>query len=109
MGNEQRQRRCDYCYRTRLERTAREALERGYDGYSTTMLISKHQDHGRIRAMGEEIGAATGCDFVYIDLRKFWKDSIRISREKRMYRQPYCGCIFSEQERYAGTDGSPMS
>ncbi|MBN1389999.1 MAG: epoxyqueuosine reductase QueH [Candidatus Thermoplasmatota archaeon] len=106
MSEAQRAQRCSYCYRTRLKRTADEALKRGYDGYSSTMLISKHQDHDIIRRIGDEIGAEVGCDFVYMDLRKHWKDSIRLSREKRMYRQPYCGCIFSEQERYAGSDGS---
>lgn len=105
MSDAQRTLRCSYCYRKRLERAAAEAVKRGFDGFSSTMLISKHQDHGTIRKLGEEIGAENGCDFIYMDLRKHWKDSIRISKNRKMYRQPYCGCIFSEQERYSGQDG----
>lgn len=105
MSEAQRASRCYFCYRTRLERTADKAANSGFDGFSTTMLISTHQDHGIIRKLGEEIGTDIGCDFIYKDLRKHWKDSIRLSKEKRMYRQPYCGCIFSEQERYTGQDG----
>jgi predicted adenine nucleotide alpha hydrolase (AANH) superfamily ATPase len=105
MSNDQRERRCHFCYTTRLKRTAIEAKDRKFDGFSTTMLISKHQDHHIIRRIGDEIGSEMGVDFLYMDLRKYWKDSIRISKGLRMYRQPYCGCIFSEQERYAGSDG----
>ncbi|MGA1819526.1 MAG: epoxyqueuosine reductase QueH [Thermoplasmatota archaeon] len=103
----QRAGRCDFCYRLRLGRAAEEAKRKDYDGYSTTLLISKHQDHDIIRRIGEEIGSETGIDFIYMDLRKYWKESLRRSKGRRMYRQPYCGCIFSEQERYAGSDGFP--
>lgn len=105
MSDQERERRCSYCYRTRLARTANEARERGFDHFSTTMLISKHQDHHIIKHIGNEIGSDVGVDFLYMDLRKNWKESIKVSKELRMYRQPYCGCIFSEQERYAGSDG----
>jgi len=105
MTEGQRAKRCEYCYRNRLERTAKVAAEKGFESFSTTLLISKHQDHDIIRRLGEEIGSDIGVDFIYMDLRKYWKESIRRSKERRMYRQPYCGCIFSEQERYAGSDG----
>ena len=105
MSDRERGKRCSYCYRKRLLKTAQEAQERGFDGFSTTMLISKHQDHPIIRRIGDEVAEETGTDFIYVDLRKNWKESIRISKDLRMYRQPYCGCIFSEQERYAGSDG----
>jgi predicted adenine nucleotide alpha hydrolase (AANH) superfamily ATPase len=105
MSENEREKRCSYCYRKRLLKTANEAKERGFDSFSTTMLISKHQDHSVIRKIGNEIGEEADCDFIYMDLRKRWKDSIKISKDLRMYRQPYCGCIFSEQERYAGSDG----
>jgi predicted adenine nucleotide alpha hydrolase (AANH) superfamily ATPase len=105
MSDHEREKRCSYCYRTRLMRTAQEAKERNFESFSTTMLISKHQDHTVIRRLGDEIAEDVGLDFIYIDLRKRWKESINISKSLRMYRQPYCGCIFSEQERYAGSDG----
>ncbi|MFW3146747.1 MAG: epoxyqueuosine reductase QueH [Thermoplasmatota archaeon] len=94
--------RCRFCYFRRLKRTAQEAKERGFDHFSTTLLLSKYQLHDIIRKTGEEVAEEIGVDFVYKDLRKNWRDSINISRELRLYRQPYCGCIFSEMERYAG-------
>jgi predicted adenine nucleotide alpha hydrolase (AANH) superfamily ATPase len=109
MSERERIKRCSYCYRVRLMRTALEAKKRNFESFSTTMLISKHQDHSVIRRLGNEIADDVGLDFIYIDLRKRWKETIRISRDLRMYRQPYCGCIFSEQERYAGSDGFSSS
>jgi predicted adenine nucleotide alpha hydrolase (AANH) superfamily ATPase len=106
MTTGERRARCSFCYATRLRRTAEEAKEKGFSQFSTTMLLSRHQDHEAIRRIGGEIGDEVGVDFLYKDLRKHWRDSIRISKGHRMYRQPYCGCIFSEQERYAGQDGS---
>ncbi|MGA1847781.1 MAG: epoxyqueuosine reductase QueH [Thermoplasmatota archaeon] len=88
MTTGERKDRCSFCYALRLRRTAEEAKERGYGYFSTTMLLSKHQDHETIRRLGSEIGDDLGVDFLYKDLRKQWKDSIRISRSYRMYRQP---------------------
>jgi hypothetical protein len=105
MTSQERRDRCRFCYTLRLRRTAEEAKRIGYEHFSTTMLLSKHQDHGTIRRIGSELGEELGIDFLYKDLRGRWKDSIRISRGYHMYRQNYCGCIFSEQERYHGPDG----
>jgi len=102
MTDEERRRRCAHCYGIRLFRTAEKAKEMGFSVFSTTMLLSKHQDHEAIRAVCREAADEVGIDFVYRDLRTRWKDSIRISRELGLYRQPYCGCIFSEHERFQG-------
>jgi hypothetical protein len=100
MTPEQKKRRCEFCYRKRIERVAYKASELGFDSFSTTMLISKHQDHEKIRKYSKEFAEKYSVEFIYKDLRKKWKDSVKISKELRLYRQPYCGCIFSEYERY---------
>jgi len=94
--------RCSYCIGMRLKRTAEEAKRRGFDYFTTTLLVSRHQPHELIRDLGRRIGKKEGIKFLYIDFRKNWKDSVRISRSLHMYRQGYCGCILSEAERYRG-------
>ncbi len=100
MGPDQRKARCVFCYRKRLERTAICAREKGFDCFSTTMLLSRHQDHEGIRACCRELQDKYDIEFIYRDLRKQWKESVRLSKELKLYRQPYCGCVFSEHERY---------
>lgn len=92
--------RCRYCYRSRLERVARAARERGFSHFSSTLLYSRYQNHEMIRALGEAIAAETGVPFHYADFRPGWHEGIRRSRELGLYRQQYCGCIYSERDRY---------
>ncbi len=91
--------RCHYCYRMRLERTALEAKKRGFDAFSTSLLYSKYQDHDLIKRFGEEIGRTQGIRFFYHDFRKGWGRGIKLSRKMGLYRQRYCGCIYSARER----------
>ena len=100
MTEEERKVRCKTCYKLRMGKTAEKARESGFDSFSTTLLLSKHQDHEEIRSVCREVSSLFEIEFIYQDLRKNWKDSIRISRKLNLYRQPYCGCIFSENERY---------
>jgi predicted adenine nucleotide alpha hydrolase (AANH) superfamily ATPase len=93
--------RCNYCYRLRLEKTAERARDGGYDCFSTTLLISPYQDHERIREMGEELAGRYGLQFFYRDFRPFFREGQKAAREQGSYMQKYCGCIFSEEERYA--------
>jgi epoxyqueuosine reductase len=93
--------RCEYCYASRLEQTAREASERGFSGFSTTLLYSRYQQQDRIRAHGEQLAVRYGIPFIYQDFREGWNEGIAISKTLGLYRQQYCGCIFSEKERYA--------
>ena len=92
--------RCNYCYHDRLRTTALLAKRGKFDYFSTTLLYSKFQKHDRVKSIGESVGRATGVPFFYEDFRTGWKDGINTSRDMEMYRQPYCGCIYSEKERY---------
>ena len=93
--------RCAFCYRLRLEKTARFALENNYDLFSTTLLISPYQDHELIRQIGEEHAAAHGIKFLYRDFRPFFREGQSKARSAGYYMQKYCGCIYSEEDRYA--------
>jgi len=92
--------RCPICYRMRLDRTARLAREGGFDAFTTTMLVSTQQDHEEIRKAGERAAVEHGIDFLYRDFRPRVMDGVRISKEMGIYRQQYCGCIYSEWDRY---------
>jgi predicted adenine nucleotide alpha hydrolase (AANH) superfamily ATPase len=92
--------RCNYCYHDRLRSTAMLAKRGKFDYFSTTLLYSKHQKHDLIRSIGESIGKSTGIEFLYQDFREGWKEGIACSKQMGLYRQQYCGCIYSEKERY---------
>lgn len=92
--------RCRNCYRIRLEETALRAARGGFESFSTTMLYSKYQKHELIRELGEEIARETGVAFLYMDFRDGWQEGIDISKQLNLYRQKYCGCIYSERERF---------
>jgi hypothetical protein len=92
--------RCEYCLQIRLKYTAEMAMTEKYDGFTTTLLYSKYQKHDLIREIGEHFSRQTGIPFYYQDFREGWADGVKISKELDMYRQPYCGCIYSEKERY---------
>ena len=92
--------RCRLCYTLRLQETARKAKEGGFAGFTTTLLYSKFQKHDIIREVGDRLGREGNIPFLYLDFREGWKEGVRLSRELGMYRQPYCGCIYSEKERF---------
>lgn len=92
--------RCAYCYRIRLESAARYAKENGYDAFSTTLLVSPYQKHDLIIQIANEAAQKYQIDFYYEDFREGYQEGVEISLRREMYRQPYCGCIFSERDRY---------
>jgi predicted adenine nucleotide alpha hydrolase (AANH) superfamily ATPase len=92
--------RCAYCYHSRLEATAKIAKHGNFDAFTTTLLYSKFQNHDLITDMGRSVGKATGVDFYYEDFRTGWKTGIVQSKALNMYRQQYCGCIYSEKQRF---------
>lgn len=96
----QEEARCAICYGMRLEAAARKAVETGAEAFTTTLLYSRYQRHETIRSLGEEMGRRFGVPFLYEDFRMGWQQGIDRAVEMGIYRQPYCGCIYSEQERY---------
>ena len=93
--------RCGYCYDIRLQATAKEGKERGFAAFSSTLLQSTHQNHALIRETGERVAHEVGIPFYYEDFRPGWKRGIEVSKALGLYRQQYCGCIYSEKERFA--------
>ena len=92
--------RCEGCYEMRFREAARQAKQLGCEAFTTTLLVSPYQKHDLIRLVGERIGVEEEISFYYVDFRAGWQEGVKVSRERMMYRQPYCGCIFSEKERY---------
>jgi predicted adenine nucleotide alpha hydrolase (AANH) superfamily ATPase len=92
--------RCRYCYYERLASTARLAKRGKFDCFSTTLLYSKFQKHDLIRSIGDTVSREMGIPFYYQDFREGWKTGVEKSKHLGMYRQQYCGCLFSEKERY---------
>ncbi len=92
--------RCRICYHERLTATALTAKRGKFDAFSTTLLYSKFQQHDLIREIGEAAGKSAGVPFHYQDFREGWKTGIEASKRLGLYRQQYCGCIYSEKERY---------
>ena len=94
------ERRCALCYAMRLEATAAFAANNNYNAFSTTLLYSKYQNHALIMEICANLAEKDHIMFYYRDFRAGWSEGIRQSKERQMYRQSYCGCIYSEQERY---------
>lgn len=102
--------RCRFCYHLRLEAAAQLAGKSRMDAFTTTLLYSRRQNHELIRQLGEEVGKQVGIPFLYRDFRQGWQDGIERSKLLGLYRQKYCGCIYSEQERFqkrGRSEGSP--
>ncbi len=92
--------RCAYCYRVRLEATAVRASALGMDGFTTSLLVSPYQKFDTIRKTGREVQERHGIAFVDEDFRSGYRKGMQMSREHGLYRQQYCGCVYSEMERY---------
>ncbi|MFC1925134.1 epoxyqueuosine reductase QueH [Chloroflexota bacterium] len=92
--------RCVDCFRLRLSMTALIARLKGFDAFTTTLLISPYQKHDLLKEIGEEIARKEGVKFLYEDLRANYQESRRMSQEHDLYRQKYCGCLYSEWERF---------
>ena len=92
--------RCVYCYTERLENAVNAATMGNYDFFTTTLLYSKFQNHELIRKISENLSKKIGVDFYYQDFRLGWSEGVKKSKEIGLYRQSYCGCIYSEKERF---------
>ncbi|MFH1753262.1 MAG: epoxyqueuosine reductase QueH [Candidatus Omnitrophota bacterium] len=99
-GHEEFGARCEICWRMRIDETARFASQNGYTHFTTTLLISPYQDQKAIKRIAEDAAKKYGVDFVTRDFRNGFRTSQDKAKEEGMYRQKYCGCLFSEQERH---------
>ena len=91
---------CTYCYQSRLRYTAELAAEQGCEAFTTTLLISPYQQHDFLHELGNQLAAEYGVSFAYLDLRPRFREGQREARQRGLYLQKYCGCIYSEKERY---------
>ena len=92
--------RCSLCYDMRLREVIEQAKKIGADAFTTTLLYSRYQNHELIRQKAEQLAEQHKISFYYHDFREGWQQGIDMSKEMGLYRQSYCGCIYSEQERY---------
>lgn len=92
--------RCEFCYKVRLDSTAKYAAENGFSSFTTTLLISPYQKHDLICQAAEEASKKYGVEFLYRNFRPYFREGQNKARELSLYMQKYCGCIFSEEERY---------
>lgn len=90
----------DYCYRVRLEQTAKYAKKHGFDTITTTLFVSPYQKHEELKQIAEEIAKKYELDLLYRDFRVGFREGQAKARELGLYMQKYCGCVFSEEMRY---------
>lgn len=87
--------RCESCYKLRLEKTAEVAKQNGFDLFSTTLLVSPYQQHAKLREIGEELALKYNIEFYYQDFRLHFREGQNLARDHEIYRQKYCGCKYS--------------
>lgn len=92
--------RCVKCYEMRLFRTAQFAAENGFDSFTSSLFISPYQKHELMAEVAQRAAREYGVEFLYRDFRPLFKKGQERARELGFYMQKYCGCVFSEEERY---------
>ena len=90
----------DFDFVMRLFETARQAAEGGFDNFTSSLFISPYQNHDLMREVAERAAHEFGVQFLYRDFRPYFRDGQNFAREHGFYMQKYCGCVFSEEERY---------
>ncbi|MBN7572520.1 hypothetical protein C1H57_01335 [Clostridium sp. 2-1] len=98
--------RCFNCYELRLNEAAIMAKEKGYDYFTTTLSISPHKNSAKLNEIGKKLSEKYGVKYLYSDFKKKegYKRSIELSKQYKLYRQDYCGCVFSKNERMSYDD-----
>lgn len=93
--------RCFICYELRMRKAAQYAKENGFDYFTTTLSISPHKVSEKINEIGKKLEEEYGISFLYADFKKKngYKRSLELSHEYNLYRQKYCGCVYSYTER----------
>ncbi len=92
--------RCVKCYEMRLFAAAKTAKEQGFDSFTSSLFISPYQNHELMKSVAERAAEAYGVAFLYRDFRELFRPGQEFAREHGFYMQKYCGCVFSEEERY---------
>jgi predicted adenine nucleotide alpha hydrolase (AANH) superfamily ATPase len=92
--------RCRQCYRMRLQRTAQFARSNSFEAFTTTLSVSPHQDHALIKEEGELAADKFGFTFLYQDFTPGYREAHEEAKKRGLYMQKYCGCIYSERDRY---------
>ena len=97
----ERGKRCYKCYEMRLEETARIASKLGFNNFCTTLTLSPHKNANWINEIGEKLNTEYESNYLYSDFKKKegYKRSIELSKEYNLYRQDYCGCIYSKRDK----------
>lgn len=90
--------RCRVCYTKRMDATAKLAREKGFDAFTSSLLISPYQDHELIKSLGEQMAQKYGIQFYYQDFRELFRKSQNMARGKGYYMQKFCGCMYSYDE-----------
>ncbi|MCX5872654.1 MAG: epoxyqueuosine reductase QueH [Deltaproteobacteria bacterium] len=90
---------CRICFNFRMDIVARLAESKGFDAFSTTLLYSRFQKHDLLKTSCEAISEKRQISFVYRDWRTGWNEGVKRYRKLGLYRQKYCGCVYSEKER----------
>ena len=92
--------RCSYCYSHRLEQTAKFAAENGFEAFTSTLFASIYQDHDLMLKNARKFAEKYSVEFLYRDFRPNFREGNSKAREEGLYMQKYCGCVFSEEDRY---------
>ena len=100
--------RCRFCYYRRLTATARVARGGKFDAFTSTLLYSKFQNHELIKELGQLVVLEVGVPFYYEDFRKGWSEGMAKTKKLGLYKQQYCGCIFSERDRFMRPEPARM-
>jgi epoxyqueuosine reductase len=95
--------RCSLCWNLRLEETAEYAAKNGFNGFTSTLFISPYQDHEKLKQIAKDAQEHYSVPFIYEDFRPGFRKSHELSRNMGLYHQKYCGCIYSERERFLKT------
>ena len=91
----------NYCYKIRLEETVKYAKENGVDSFTSTLFVSPYQNHEEMKKICEQLAKKYEIEFLYRDFREGFRQGQIKARELGLYMQKYCGCVFSEEERYS--------
>ena len=101
--------RCTYCYEIRMDATAKYAAEHGYTHFTTTLFYSPYQKHELLKEIAECAAKKYGVELLYRDFRPHFREGQRQARALGLYMQKYCGCVFSEEDRYTSRSGKKVS